>query len=72
MNDQTRILIAVVAVVLWLGAKAGPGLLHFVRNTWSQLWPKVQNGTTVFTAFTFTRLLVALWVRWRRPRTVPI
>jgi preprotein translocase subunit SecD len=28
--------------------------------------------TTVFTAFTFTRLLVALWVRWRRPRTVPI
>ncbi len=28
--------------------------------------------TTVFTAFTFTRLLVALWVRWWRPRTVPI
>ena len=28
--------------------------------------------TTVFTAFTFTRLLVALWVRWWRPKTVPI
>lgn len=50
MNDQLRILIAVVAVGLWILAKAGPGLLHFVRNTWSQLWPKVQNGTTVFTA----------------------
>lgn len=49
MNDQMRILIAVVAVVLWLGAKAGPGLINFVRNTWAHLWPKVQNGTTVFT-----------------------
>jgi preprotein translocase subunit SecD len=28
--------------------------------------------TTVFTAFTLTRLMVALWVRWYRPRTVPI
>ena len=28
--------------------------------------------TTVFTAFTLTRLMVALWVRWWRPRTVPI
>jgi preprotein translocase subunit SecD len=28
--------------------------------------------TTVFTAFTLTRLMVALWVRWFRPRTVPI
>src|SRR5215208_3570382 len=28
--------------------------------------------TTVFTAFTFTRLLVAWWVRMWRPRTVPI
>ncbi len=51
MNDQMRILIAVAAVVLWLGAKAGPGLIHFVRNTWSQLWPKVQNGTTVLSSW---------------------
>ncbi|MCC2112270.1 MAG: MMPL family transporter, partial [Hyphomicrobiales bacterium] len=29
-------------------------------------------ATTVFTAFTFTRLLVALWVRSRRPTTVPV
>ncbi len=28
--------------------------------------------TTVFTAFTFTRLIVAWWVRWKRPQTVPI
>jgi preprotein translocase subunit SecD len=28
--------------------------------------------TTVFTAFTMTRLMVALWVRWWRPKTVPI
>ncbi|QIB35639.1 protein translocase subunit SecD [Ancylobacter pratisalsi] len=28
--------------------------------------------TTVFTAFTLTRLMVALWVRWRRPQHVPI
>jgi preprotein translocase subunit SecD len=28
--------------------------------------------TTVFTAFTLTRLIVALWVRWWRPKTVPI
>jgi preprotein translocase subunit SecD len=28
--------------------------------------------TTVFTAFTLTRLIVAMWVRWWRPKTVPI
>ena len=28
--------------------------------------------TTVFTAITFTRLLVALWVRRVRPSTVPL
>jgi preprotein translocase subunit SecD len=28
--------------------------------------------TTVFTAFTLTRLIVATWVRWRRPQYVPI
>jgi preprotein translocase subunit SecD len=28
--------------------------------------------TTVFTAISFTRLLVAVWVRRRRPTTVPI
>jgi preprotein translocase subunit SecD len=28
--------------------------------------------TTVFTAFTLTRLIVAGWVWWRRPQTVPI
>jgi preprotein translocase subunit SecD len=28
--------------------------------------------TTVFTAFTLTRLIVAIWVRWRRPQRVPI
>jgi preprotein translocase subunit SecD len=29
-------------------------------------------GTTLFTAFTLTRLIVATWVRWQRPKTVPI
>ncbi|MGZ5829374.1 MAG: protein translocase subunit SecD [Xanthobacteraceae bacterium] len=28
--------------------------------------------TTLFTAFTLTRLIVAAWVRWARPKTVPI
>jgi preprotein translocase subunit SecD len=28
--------------------------------------------TTVFTAFTLTRLIVAAWVRWQRPQYVPI
>ena len=28
--------------------------------------------TTVFTAFTLTRLIVSIWVRWWRPKTVPI
>jgi preprotein translocase subunit SecD len=28
--------------------------------------------TTVFTAFTMTRLIVAYWVRWQRPQIVPI
>jgi preprotein translocase subunit SecD len=28
--------------------------------------------TTVFTAFSVTRLIVAYWVRWKRPQTVPI
>jgi preprotein translocase subunit SecD len=28
--------------------------------------------TTVFTAFTLTRLIVATWFRWRRPKTIPI
>jgi preprotein translocase subunit SecD len=28
--------------------------------------------TTVFTAFTLTRLIVAWWVRWKRPQSVPI
>jgi preprotein translocase subunit SecD len=28
--------------------------------------------TTVFTAFTLTRLIVATWVRWARPQAVPI
>ncbi len=28
--------------------------------------------TTVFTAFTLTRLIVAFWVQWQRPKTVPI
>ncbi len=28
--------------------------------------------TTVFTAFTLTRLIVAWWVQWKRPKTVPI
>ena len=28
--------------------------------------------TTVFTAFTLTRLMIAAWFRWARPRTIPI
>ncbi len=28
--------------------------------------------TTVFTAFELTRLIVAAWVMWKRPSSVPI
>ena len=28
--------------------------------------------TTLFTAFTVTRLIVAAWYRYRRPKVVPI
>jgi protein-export membrane protein SecD len=28
--------------------------------------------TTMFTAFTLTQLIVALWVKWKRPREVPL
>ena len=28
--------------------------------------------TTVFTAFTLTRLMIASWFRWFRPRALPI
>lgn len=28
--------------------------------------------TTVFTAFTFTRMIIVLWVAWRRPTTIAI
>lgn len=28
--------------------------------------------TTVFTAYTFTRMIISSWVAWRRPTTVPI
>jgi SecD/SecF fusion protein len=28
--------------------------------------------TTAFTAYTFTRLMIATWVRWTRPATIPI
>jgi len=29
-------------------------------------------ATTVFTAYTFTRMMIASWVAWRRPTAVPI
>jgi len=28
--------------------------------------------TTVFTAYTLTRLMIATWVKWRRPAALPI
>jgi len=28
--------------------------------------------TTVFTAFTLTRLIVAFWVKWKRPKLLPL
>jgi protein-export membrane protein SecD len=28
--------------------------------------------TTVFTAFTLTRLIIAWWVRWAKPKSIPI
>ena len=29
-------------------------------------------ATSLFTAFTLTRLIIASWVQWQRPKTVPI
>ncbi len=34
--------------------------------------PGIGILTTVFTAFELTRLIVAAWVRWKRPHSVPI
>ncbi len=28
--------------------------------------------TTVFTAFTFTRMMVSVWVAWRRPNRIDL
>jgi protein-export membrane protein SecD len=28
--------------------------------------------TTMFTAVTFTRMVVAYWYKWRRPRAIPL
>src|SRR5690606_33178506 len=62
LDANITTLIAAV-ILFWLGS--GP-----IRGFAITL--SIGIVTSVFTAFTFTRLMVAQWIRYRRPATVPI
>lgn len=61
---DANITTAIAALVLFL---LGTGPIRGFAVTYG-----IGIATTVFTAFTFTRMLVALWVRQRRPATLAI
>ena len=57
----TTLIAAVVLFYLGSGPIRGFAVTHAIGV-----------ATTMFTAFTFTRLLVAMWVRWRRPTKITL
>jgi preprotein translocase subunit SecD/SecD/SecF fusion protein len=59
--NVTTLIAAVVLFYLGSGPIRGFAVTHAIGV-----------ATTMFTAFTFTRLMVALWVRWRRPTTISL
>jgi SecD/SecF fusion protein len=61
VDSNVTALIA-TAVLFWLGT----GPVKGFAVTFA-----IGIATTVFTAFTFTRLLVAVWLRYRRPKELP-
>jgi SecD/SecF fusion protein len=61
IDSNVTALIA-TAVLFWLGT----GPVKGFAVTFA-----IGIATTVFTAFTFTRLLVATWLRYRRPKELP-
>jgi preprotein translocase subunit SecD/SecD/SecF fusion protein len=61
---DANITTAIAALVLFL---LGTGPIRGFAVTYG-----IGIATTVFTAFTFTRMLIALWVRQRRPTTLAI
>jgi len=59
--NVTTLIAAIVLFYLGSGPIRGFAVTHAIGV-----------ATTMFTAFTFTRLLVAMWVRWRRPTKISL
>ncbi|MCX5493606.1 protein translocase subunit SecD [Kaistia dalseonensis] len=59
--NVTTLIAAIVLFYLGSGPIRGFAVTHAIGV-----------ATTMFTAFTFTRLLVAMWVRWRRPTKITL
>ena len=56
---------ALIAAVVLLGVGSGPVRGFAIAHAIGIL-------TTVFTAYTVTRLIVATWIRWAKPKEVPL
>ncbi|MBB3929753.1 preprotein translocase subunit SecD/SecD/SecF fusion protein [Kaistia hirudinis] len=59
--NVTTLIAAIVLFYLGSGPIRGFAVTHAIGV-----------ATTMFTAFTFTRLMVAMWVRWRRPTKITL
>ncbi len=59
--NVTTLIAAIVLFYLGSGPIRGFAVTHAIGV-----------ATTIFTAFTFTRLLFSLWVRWRRPTKISL
>jgi preprotein translocase subunit SecD len=58
-------LTALIAAVVLFGVGSGPVRGFAITHAIGIL-------TTMYTAFTVTRFIVAWWVRWARPKEVPL
>ena len=56
---------ALIAALVLLGVGSGPVRGFAISHA-------IGIMTTMFTAYTVTRLIVALWVRWAKPKEVPL
>lgn len=56
---------ALIAAIVLLGVGSGPVRGFAIAHAIGIL-------TTIFTAYTVTRLIVSLWVRWAKPKEVPL
>ena len=55
---------AVIDGVMWKGTTARLAEDHFVTTT--------TTAITIITAVTMTRMMIAIWYRYARPKTLPI